>query len=82
MAAGAVEVAEVMADLLPEVRHAVTAGVAGLGALDLPGLRALADRRGGSRAVVVARGAVASLPVRAQAAPAAEPERRIEQLWP
>jgi len=59
--AGTVDVAETVATLLPEVVHAVGAGLAEPAALDLPGTRALTARPGTSRAVTVARQVVADL---------------------
>jgi len=60
--AGAAEVVAVIADLLPEVQHAVTTGLADPSALELPGVRALAARPGSSQAVKTARAIVAQLP--------------------
>ncbi|MGW6128488.1 hypothetical protein ACWFNE_00545 [Cellulomonas sp. NPDC055163] len=83
---GTAEVAEAVATLLPEVRAAVTAGIAPASALDLPGVRALAARSGSSRAVTAARAVVADLPP--PAAPTAAPEvvvapaRPFDELWP
>ncbi|MCL2091906.1 MAG: hypothetical protein FWH11_12045 [Micrococcales bacterium] len=61
LAAGAVDVAETIATLLPETTHAVTVGMADPAVLDLPGVRALAARPGTSRAVTIAREIVATL---------------------
>lgn len=60
--AGTAEVADVMRRLVPEVLAAVDAGLAPRDALAVPGLRALAARPGGSRAVRLARAAVVEIP--------------------
>ncbi|MCL2091775.1 MAG: hypothetical protein FWH11_11380 [Micrococcales bacterium] len=60
--AGAAEVAQTVAALLPEVLHAVSTGLAGSDALALPGTRALAARSGSSQAVRAAQEVIAQLP--------------------
>ncbi|MCL2466594.1 MAG: hypothetical protein FWF02_00920 [Micrococcales bacterium] len=67
---GAVQVAETIAALLPEVLHAVAVGTANPAVLTLPGTRALAARPGSSRAVTTARETVAALSVPTRPAPA------------
>lgn len=59
---GTADVAEAVVALLPAVRAAALSGLAPDTAFDLPGLRGLAARGGGSRAVQLARAAVADLP--------------------
>ncbi|MCL2848734.1 MAG: DUF6493 family protein [Micrococcales bacterium] len=58
---GVAEVVQTVADLLPEVQHAVTTGLADPSVLDLPGVRALAACPGSSQAVKTARAVVAQL---------------------
>lgn len=61
MLPGTADVAEALADLAPEAVAAVAAGLAGRDVLAVPGLRALAERPGSSRAIAAARAAVAML---------------------
>lgn len=83
--AGAAEVAEAMAVLVPEVVAAVGDGRAGAEVMQVPGVRALAARPGTSRAVVAARQVVAALPeieLSSQELKAAELlDPPFEQLW-
>ena len=60
--AGTAEFAELIAAYLPEVQSAVKQGIADNTALDLPGIRSLAQRGGSSRAVSAAQKAVTLLP--------------------
>ena len=60
--AGSADVVEAVAALLPHVAAAVDEGAAPAAALDLPGVRGLAQRPGSSRATKLARGVVAALP--------------------
>lgn len=62
LAAGTAEVAQLIEILLPEVQHAVGNGKADRIALDLPGVRQLAQRGGSSKAVGIAQNMVNSLP--------------------
>lgn len=84
--AGTSEVAETMRTLAPAVLAAVERGEAAGGALDLPGLRALAARPGSSRAVVAARAVVDRLPTPAAAVeppvPDEPPARPFDEVWP
>lgn len=81
--AGAAEVAEAMAVLVPEAVAAVGDGRAEAGVLEVPGVRALAARPGTSKAVVAAREVVAALPAAEPAAtPVAAPlDRPFDELW-
>ena len=73
--AGTSELAELVAEFLPEVQSAVERGLADDTALRLPGVRALARRGGSSRAVSAAKKAVALLPpVETESDGSAEPE--------
>jgi hypothetical protein len=60
--AGAAEVVQTIATLLPEVLHAVSTGLVGPDVLALPGTRALATRKGAAQAVRTAREVVVQLP--------------------
>jgi hypothetical protein len=85
--AGTAELAECAAALLPEVISAVDGGKAEKSALYAPGLRALAERGGSSRAVSAARKAVCALPpaepsVLAENPAATEPDPPFDELWP
>ena len=60
--AGSSDVVEAVAALLPHVTAAVDEGVAPASSLDLPSVRALAERPGSSRAAKLARGVAAGLP--------------------
>lgn len=85
MLAGTAEVMEAIESLLPEVLAAVNAGSAGPDVLGLPGVRALADRGGSSRAVRAAKAVVAQLPeITVEAAPSPEPEPPVDfdAIWP
>lgn len=62
MLAGTAEASQAMQDYVGEVLAAVAAGVAPASALDVPGVRALAARKGSSKAVDAARGVVKQLP--------------------
>lgn len=62
LVAGTAKVAEVMSTLVSEVLAAVESGLADSTALAVPGVRALATRRGTSKAVEAARTVVALLP--------------------
>ncbi|MDK8345600.1 MAG: hypothetical protein QP780_01945 [Brevibacterium sp. UMB1308B] len=62
MLAGTAEAAQAMQDYVGEVLAAVTSGVAPASALEVPGVRALAARKGSSKAVDAARGVVKQLP--------------------
>jgi len=87
MLAGTAELAEVMAELLPEVLFAVQNGKTDKTALNLPGVRVLAARGGSSKAVEAARKIAALLPkldvpdVPAKK-PAATMEIPFDKLWP
>ncbi|MCL2091758.1 MAG: hypothetical protein FWH11_11290 [Micrococcales bacterium] len=83
VAVGAADIAGVVADLLPEVRHAVATGLAEPTALDLPGVRALTARVGSSQAVSIAREVVSGLPAPVEPAPrVAATGPRFEEIWP
>ncbi|MFT3834973.1 MAG: hypothetical protein QM711_16925 [Micropruina sp.] len=58
---GTADVAEALLDLAPEAVATVDAGLAEPSVLVVPGLRALAARAGGSRAVVAARAVIAEI---------------------
>ena len=58
---GTADVAEALIDLAPEAVVAVGARLAEPSVLAVPGLRALAARAGGSRAVVAARAGIAEI---------------------
>ncbi|MDO5099496.1 MAG: hypothetical protein Q4D85_12190 [Corynebacterium sp.] len=60
--AGTAEIAALMADLAPSVAQALAVGDAPARYGAVPGLRSLAQRKGKSQAVVMAREAVAALP--------------------
>ena len=60
--AGTAELAELIASFLPEVQFAVEEGKADRNALDLPGIRVLAQRGGSSRDVNAAQKIAALLP--------------------
>jgi sRNA-binding carbon storage regulator CsrA len=85
--AGTAELAEYAAALLPEVIAAVEQGKAEKSALYVPGLRALAERGGSSRAVLAARKALDTLPpmevpavAEKPAAPLMDPS--FDKVWP
>ncbi|AQP48234.1 hypothetical protein BW730_12700 [Tessaracoccus aquimaris] len=90
--AGSADVVEAVTALLPHVAAAVDEGAALAAALDLPAVRALAERPGSSRATKLARGVLAALPTPtvthaaeapvAQVAPVVEvaPEP-LERIW-
>ena len=85
--AGTADVAQAVADLLPEVLAAVACGAAEPSALDLPGARALAAWGGSSASVRAARGVVAQLPEPTVApsvphAVAATPVVPFDEAWP
>jgi hypothetical protein len=84
--AGSAELVEAIGLLLPEVRAAVAKGLAPANALDLPGLRALADRPGNSRAVSLAGQISAQLPAPVEVVTAVSAETSLDpafdQLWP
>lgn len=61
--AGTAELVDLIADFLPEVQFAIEQGLADDTALDLPGIRALAQRSGSSRTVTKAREIAVLLPV-------------------
>jgi hypothetical protein len=79
LAAGAVDVVETVAALLPEVRYAVANGLADPAVLSVPGTRAVAARTGSSRAVTLAREIVARL---APAVVPVETGPRFDEIWP
>lgn len=88
---GTAEVAEAMGRLAPEVVAAVEDGLATDKSLAVPGLRTLASRAGSSRAVTLARAAVATLPDVSSTSPPADPAPPVapprldppfEVLWP
>jgi len=60
--AGTAELAQLIAELLPEVQFAIENGKTGESALNLPGIRELAQRGGSSKAVTAAKNIVAKLP--------------------
>jgi len=62
MLTGTAEFAEVILTLLPEVQHAIEKGLVDSTALDLPGIRRLAKRKGTSNAVATAKKIVELLP--------------------
>lgn len=76
VAPGVAELVELLTRFLPEVRTAISTGIADTGALALPGVRRLAERAGSSRAVVAARALVALLPE----APATNPVTTVPEL--
>lgn len=77
--AGTADLVQAMLSLLPSVRHAVSAGATGADALALPGVRALAERGGSTRAAKLARSLVADLPAATPAPiPAQAPPPRSE----
>jgi len=86
LAAGAVEVIETVATLLPEVCHAVESNLADPAVLTMPGTRAMAARTGSSRAVTLAREVVAGLgpvAVHAETGPTAGlTGSRFDEVWP
>lgn len=86
MLAGTAEAAQAMQDYVGEVLAAVSSGVAPASALEVPGVRALAARKGSSKAVDAARGVVKQLPDRQveppQPATPAFDEARFERIWP
>lgn len=86
MLAGTAEAAQAMQDYVGEVLAAVTEGVAPASALDVPGVRALAARKGTSKAVDAARGVVKHLPDQQAepqqlAAPALD-TALFKKIWP
>jgi hypothetical protein len=87
MIAGTAEVVEAIRTLLPEVVAAVAAGTAAPSVLDLPGVRALAERSGASRAVTLARAVVSVLPVvvavvEAASEPVVPTGPAFDEVWP
>lgn len=86
MVAGTAEAAQAMHDYVGEVLAAVSSGVAPASALDVPGIRALAARKGSSKAVDAAKGVVKHLPdeqaePQQPAAPALD-MALFEKIWP
>lgn len=86
MLAGTAEAAQAMQDYVGEVLAAVSSGVAPASALDVPGIRALAARKGSSKAVDAAKGVVKHLPdeqaePQQPAAPALD-MALFEKIWP
>jgi len=88
---GTAELAETMAELLPEVQHAVNTGKADSTALHLPGICELASKSGTSKAVAAAKKIAAQLPEgqRIQIAessktqkPAPEMKIPFDKVWP
>ncbi|MDK7180537.1 hypothetical protein QP446_07130 [Corynebacterium riegelii] len=86
MLAGTAEAAQAMQDYVGEVLAAVSSGVAPASALEVPGVRALAARKGSSKAVDAARGVVKQLPDRQveppQPATPALDVALFERIWP
>jgi hypothetical protein len=85
--AGTAELAELASAFLPEVQLAVEKGLADKTALDLPGIRSLAQHGGSSRAVIAAQKIVSLLPpmegalIKAgKAAPVMETP--FDEVWP
>ena len=62
IAPGVTEAIEFLQGMLPEVQLAIDAGLTSNEALALPGVRAIAERTGSSKAVAAARALVAQLP--------------------
>ncbi len=80
---GTAEIVALMTTLLPEVQAALRHQSAPAGALDLPGVRALAARSGSSLALTAARDLLSRLPEPANNAGAVDPEPIVdlEQVW-
>ena len=91
MLSGTAELAELVAEFLPEVLHAVQEGKTGDYTLNLPGICELATRSGASKAVTAAKKAVAQLPERhgvnsgstknVATKPAPEMKIPFDQIW-
>lgn len=84
MLSGTADLADAVAELLPIARGAVESGIAPPDVLALPGIRALARRPGGSKAVVTARAATSALAAVEPSTSERAPKRhdpKFDEIW-